>query len=127
MKRTGFACAVVFAVFGSGCSAVSEMPEPEESLEPTVEAPIVNGTPATAYPEAALVDMYRNGRMGSICSGAVIAPRVVLTAGHCVAGFTSWRIKTPFAGNQSADSSGGETYDWRDTGSQNVNPNWHDI
>ena len=38
---------------------------------------------ATAYPEAALVDVLRDGQLGAYCSGALIAPSVVLTAGHC--------------------------------------------
>lgn len=66
----------------TGCGASSAGDEDEESIEgETQEQPIVNGRPAAAYTEAALI----NGD-GFICSGAVIAPRVVLTAGHCTHG-----------------------------------------
>lgn len=43
--------------------------------------PIVDGTFETGYPEVVL--MYR--RDGAACTGTIIAPRVVLTANHCVA------------------------------------------
>ncbi len=49
---------------------------------------------ATQYPEAALV----NSAMG-YCSGAIIAPRVALTAGHCVDGSSGWTVVTPYAPN----------------------------
>src|SRR6476660_1544070 len=78
----------------------SESEEEQQAVGETVDQPIVNGTSASEYTEAALV----NGP-GFVCSGAVIAPRVVLTAGHCVEGSSSWTIKAPYAGNQSARGS----------------------
>jgi hypothetical protein len=53
---------------------------------------------ASAYPEAVLI-MARNThhqRTGS-SSGALIAPRVVLTAAHCVEGFDTWEVRAPYA------------------------------
>jgi V8-like Glu-specific endopeptidase len=65
-------------------------------------ASIIGGKSASAYPEAALVDLYQGEQLVGYCSGTVIAPRVALTAGHCVTGVDGWRVTTPFAGQQSA-------------------------
>src|SRR5580704_14466684 len=72
---------------------------------------------ATAYPEAALVDAFVDGQVGAYCSGALVAPSVVLTAGHCVKGKDglvpdAWRITLPYAGGAAVEASGAETYDW---------------
>lgn len=111
------------------CTAATggtEDPEVSDNTKPTT-APIIGGKTATAYPEAALVDMYQSGSLAAYCSGSVIAPQVVLTAGHCVDGFDGWKITTPFASNQKANASSGTTYDWAEHGSETVNPNHHDI
>jgi hypothetical protein len=87
---------------------------------------IVGGQPATAYPEAVLVDMAQGGQVTSICSGTLIAPRVVLTAGHCIQGYDGWSVRAPFAQNQASLAVGAETYDWTSTG-QYVARDQHDI
>src|SRR6187401_3510046 len=94
----------------SGC--LSNEPHEPEELTDTVStsSPIVRGSLANAYPEAALVNMLVDGQPRAVCSGAVIAPRVVLTAGHCVFGFNGWDIHAPFAGEQKASSAKGITY-----------------
>jgi hypothetical protein len=84
------------------CSAPPVPPDRQGSSE----APIIGGSPATAYPEAALVDM--------------------LTAGHCVWGITSWQVQTPFAGAQTASASSGAVYDWK-VQTESVDPSLHDI
>ena len=86
---------------------------------------------ATAYPEAALVDVLRGGQLGAYCSGALIAPSVVLTAGHCVKGQEgfvpdAWRVTLPYAGRQRVESAGAATYDWETTNGT-VDPGKHDI
>ncbi len=77
---------------GSGIAYHSEYAQNSKSSHP-----IIGGTKATAYPEVALVDLFKNGKTAGTCSGVVVAPKVVLTAGHCVHGFNGWRIITPFA------------------------------
>lgn len=98
----------------------------EEQVAEQTSAPIVAGTPARSHAEAALVDMLQNGRQVAICSGAVIAPKVVLTAGHCVDGMNGWRVTTPYAGGQRATASASAVYDWKNTG-DTVDPTKHDI
>ena len=117
--------AALAATLLGGCVA---MTQPDEGLDPNerVTAPIIGGTEATAFKEAALISLARNGRTVAACSGSVIAPRVALTAGHCVAGFDSWTVRAPFV-SQSVKASAGETFDWVDDGSEQVNPNLHDI
>jgi hypothetical protein len=125
-KRTLlFGC---FAVMGCATATGDFNTEGDEGDSVPVSAPIVGGTTASAYPEAVLLDMYTAGASypSSICSAAVITPRVVLTAGHCVTGFVKWRVKAPFAGNQSAYASSGGTFDWSGT-SSSVDPNKHDV
>lgn len=94
--------------------------EQNEELGEKVAQPIVNGLPASAYTEAALV----NGP-GYICSGAVIAPKIVLTAGHCVDSAQQFTVVAPYAGNQSAKGSRSWT-DYAASG-EYVNPNTLDV
>lgn len=99
----------------------------DEHISSPTAAPIIGASLASAYPEAALVDMSTTGSgYDYICSGAVIAPQVVLTAGHCVQGIKKWSITAPFAGNQKVTTTTGALYDWNNTG-ESVNPNQHDV
>jgi hypothetical protein len=87
---------------------------------------IVGGTTATAYPEAVLVDLYSGGQLVAACSGSLVAPKLVLTAGHCVYGYSSWKITAPFAKGQTSNATKGETYDWTASG-ESVDPSMHDL
>jgi hypothetical protein len=106
---------------GTACSV-----EPEPRDEATASAPIRSPvSTAAAYPEAALIDFN-----GSACSGAVIAPRVVLTAGHCVMSAGPWKVTTPYARGADGRAQVRTGYRrwtrYQSTG-QSVNPNTPDV
>jgi V8-like Glu-specific endopeptidase len=91
----------------------------------TYEGAIRGGRIASAYPEAVLVDMKKGNRVVAACSGSLIAPTVVLTAGHCVVGFDGWRITAPYASEQRASSNQAVTlYGGR---GHSVDPDTHDV
>lgn len=114
------------AALAAGCSA--EAAEDEVLELGATEQPIV-GSPdrATAHPEAALVDMVQTGRIVSHCSGALIAPKVVLTAGHCIDRYAEWVVTLPFAGNQKARGVAKQNYDYLGNTGELVNPRQHDV
>lgn len=113
--RSSFALLLLVAM-PVGC--VAEHAD-DETSDSTDEA-IVNGKVASAYPEAALIDTK-----DFICSGAVIAPRIAMTAGHCAVGAKSWTVTTPYAGKQTA--TGHKVFtQYKETGEE-VNPDQIDI
>jgi hypothetical protein len=67
-------CITFFSLWLSigGCS-------PEQRSIATLTEPIVNGTPDSRHPE--IVALYNDE---FVCSGVLIAPRVVVTAAHCI-------------------------------------------
>lgn len=74
MMRAVSLCAAA-AIFAAGCAS-----EPSPQAHGTTEW-IVDGTP-TSGDEPAVVLVFN--RAGGLCTGTLIAPRVVLTAKHCV-------------------------------------------
>lgn len=119
---------LIAAVAPSGCTGdgLGEPGEDEESVSSTDEA-IIGGTSVSAqYPEATII-VGTGGSVpsgyGSYCSATVIAPKVVLTAGHCVDGPTAWRVGV---GAQLRTTTRAATFDWKNEGDNN-NPNHHDI
>lgn len=69
----------VFFFAGLGAALAAEG---EQTLDGTAEAYVVGGTvvPDGMWPDAAL--LLENGP--PLCTGTLIAPTVVLTAGHCL-------------------------------------------
>jgi hypothetical protein len=86
-------------------------------------------TGATSYPEAVLLDAVDEAGNGAACSGALIAPRVVITAGHCVLGYTSWRVQAPYAADTSTfTTSDHDIFDYMAGPiAGDTNPQLHDV
>jgi Trypsin len=61
---------------------------------------IVNGTPTNAFPSVGIV----GDASGGFCSGTLIAPQVVLTAGHCAEGVGNTAGRFEIAGTTYATS-----------------------
>jgi len=105
-------------------SSVSE-DSSEEDISTASES-ILNGESVTArYPEAATIEGSGGtvpSGYGSYCSATLISPKVLLTAGHCVDGPTTWQVNV---GAQSRVATRAATFDWKNETS--VNPAHHDI
>src|SRR4051794_36379877 len=91
---------VLFASFPACAVQHSESDDPESIGD--VSQTIKGGSLATDYPESVLLLMKIGGTPKSLCSGSLVAPNVVITAGHCVHGFDSWTVKAPFANGQTS-------------------------
>jgi trypsin len=61
------------------------LPATAAAAEPTAHASIVNGHGATVeeLPSLAYIEAHQ-GKTGFSCTGTVVAPRVILTAAHCI-------------------------------------------
>jgi MYXO-CTERM domain-containing protein len=126
-SRIPLASMALCALMGAeGCSSTASDPSLSEATSRSSEA-IVGGRTASDHPEAAILDLYAAGELFAACSGTVIAPRVLLTAGHCVDGADGWRVRAPYAHNQVSTASAGKTFDWNEGGAETVNPNHHDV
>jgi len=126
MRTTAHLCSLSFTVLIAACaSGEGRDGEPLEEATGVSVDPIIGGTPATAYPEAAVIDIDK-GASGTWngCSGTLVAPRVVLTAGHCVDGHEKWDV---YVHNQHRSSTRAVTYDWEEVGARFINPNHHDL
>lgn len=128
MTTRGFSLVGLAALTAALAGCMNGAPSVEVNREDLGNAAqaITGGTPASGFPEAVLVDIYSNGQLSMGCSGSVIAPRVVLTAGHCVADGDEWQITAPYASGQKAHSTSSATYDWTQHNDQ-VSPDEHDV
>lgn len=115
---------LLLGLVACGSAAGVDVPDEFDSTS-AVREPIIGGSKASAYPEAALIDMSINGQTSAACSGSVIAPRVVLTAGHCILGVNGWKVTVPYAGKQSKTSKSAVTPYKGQGGS--VDPNTQDV
>jgi hypothetical protein len=109
---------LALAALALGCSSIH--PDGGGSAS----EPIVGGKVASSFPEAAYLNIDMTPTGGYACSAALIAPSVVLTAGHCVDGHKTWEVHV---GSSVTTSTSATTYDWAEHGSTTVNPAHHDI
>lgn len=84
MRRSIAGMVTLFSTFAA-CAPVDDAP-----VESSGASEIVAGTPATDLPFACTISFS-----GRLCSGALIAPNVVLTAGHCVDTAGPWTVRCP--------------------------------
>lgn len=91
--------------------------EPGSTLGSTA-SPIVNGQNESGWPAAgALVASVPWGYMGSFCSAALIAPRWVLTAGHCVSWYEGMPLMPQFVKFYVGEDARGSKWSGPSTGS----------
>ena len=55
----------------------------EPRADAAVAAPIYNGALTGAFPAVVAVGVFNDDGSAGLCSGTLITPTVVLTAGHC--------------------------------------------
>ena len=119
--------ALLFATLTGMASFAGCAVEPEsvdtEAIGAVIQ-PIIGGVAASDYPEAAILNMRTPTGATYACTASLIAPQVVLTAGHCVDGMASFDV---FVGTSAQKSTSAETFDWNERGATLVNPNHHDI
>lgn len=90
-------------------------------------AAILGGVPATDYPETTLISFQDAANGNFACTGVLVAPRLTLTAGHCVASQHGWHVRAPYAGNVDVPATRSSLFDYTDRGGDLVFGNEHDV
>lgn len=119
MRILGAVCATILATSLGTLAACSDS---SESTEATAAATAESVNAASV--SIALMD--ENGTQVGDGSGVLIAPRLVLTAGHLISGKGSWVVTTA-DGKTKANATRGATYDWRTYDSLKAHPRLHDV
>jgi MYXO-CTERM domain-containing protein len=96
----------------------------EEVLLASIGSRIMYGSPDTNPAHNAVVALYDGA---SLCSGTLIAPKVVLTAGHCTYGKDYGSIYVLFGANIQNAQSRSVSEGWRHPGYSHVVPPPNDI
>lgn len=84
MRKALSSCLPFAAALLSLGPSCSRPEDPQENVS-TLDRGVTNGTPATDDP--AVVGLVAEGRI--VCTGVLVAPRVALTAAHCLVGGAS--------------------------------------
>ena len=109
-RRGGIVGAVVLALAGCVSNATDDERElSDDTMVSTHRDEIIGGSPRTDYPEVVMV----NSTDGQ-CTGTLVAPFVVLTAGHCTLSNSGGTVTAPIVG-RSAQMNGKMTLDRRVT------------
>ncbi|MET0557481.1 MAG: serine protease [Solirubrobacterales bacterium] len=71
--------------------------KPPRAAAPNAQASIVGGAPTTIaeFPSLAYIQAKEGPKDGFACTGTVIAPRVILTAGHCIEDIETGHLTPP--------------------------------
>jgi hypothetical protein len=110
MRTRSLCFALLVPLSCSLVACVAPATEEDEAVESAAQ-PIKGAAVASAYPEAVLLDTLQDGQLTPACSGALIAPRVVLTSARCAGASGQARVRAPFAYGDEAWARGATTYD----------------
>jgi hypothetical protein len=102
----------VTAALSLGCA---DVPTSTSTLSPTAPSLIVSGVPdAGQHPYVVVLLLTDAAGATYLCSGALLSPTVVLTAGHCTDGIVSVRVYTNEVLKAPVTSFAGTAYTYSD-------------
>ena len=116
----GAVCAGILATsLGTLVACGGSSDDKASTIDPAITAKTVQA--ASVMVEIADANGYKIGQ----ATATVIAPRLVLTAGHMISGQSKWVITT--VDGKKVTGSKGMTYDWRSYESDKAHPRRHDV